>query len=292
MRCLSPVLIPDPLHPISGRIKVPCGKCYACVQNKRSEWTYRLLQEDKHSSSSFFITLTYADPFLHFDDDGMPILIKEHIQLWLKRFRKLIAPHKIRYFCVGEYGGRLRRPHYHLLLFNYPSDCRDLYADLSRTWLYGHFDVGTVTQASIHYCTKDIIGKLQKDKYTEPPFVLMSRRPGIGACYTQESDLIKYHYDGLIGYCTLPGGQKIRMPRYYRTKIFDDATNDLIVAKYDDLLADYEADMAKQIDHYYAQYGIYYPDMQSKDYKFKLKKLLKDVTNNKITGNSGNTADC
>ncbi|ETR80119.1 nonstructural protein [Chlamydia pneumoniae B21] len=40
----------------------------------------------------------------------------KHLQLLLKKLRKRISPHKIRYFECGAYGTKLQRPHYHLLL--------------------------------------------------------------------------------------------------------------------------------------------------------------------------------
>ena len=42
---------------------VPCGKCAACMQRKRSEWSVRLQNELQYASSAAFITLTYSDEY-------------------------------------------------------------------------------------------------------------------------------------------------------------------------------------------------------------------------------------
>ena len=40
-------------------IDVPCGKCPNCKKRRVNEWVFRLQEEDKVSSTSYFITLTY-----------------------------------------------------------------------------------------------------------------------------------------------------------------------------------------------------------------------------------------
>lgn len=54
-----------------------------------------------------FITLTY-------DDEHLPLgmsLVPKDLQDFLKRFRSRIAPIKVRYYGVGEYGDQTQRPH-------------------------------------------------------------------------------------------------------------------------------------------------------------------------------------
>ena len=89
---------------------VPCGKCIACLHNKRSDWQFRLRQEHKASKSSMFVTLTYRRKFL--PEGGS--LSKRDLQLFLKRLRKKDESVKIRYYAVGEYGSQRKRAHYHL----------------------------------------------------------------------------------------------------------------------------------------------------------------------------------
>jgi hypothetical protein len=45
---------------------------------------------------------------------------KRHLQLFLKRLRKHYNVQGIKYLASGEYGGKLDRPHYHLVIFGLP----------------------------------------------------------------------------------------------------------------------------------------------------------------------------
>ena len=88
----------------------------------------------------------------------------------------------IRYYAVGEYGSKTRRPHYHILLFNYANF--DDISPLSKQWKstttgnpLGFTDIGTVTGSSINYVTKYMHKDFARktDKRT-PPFSLMSKK--------------------------------------------------------------------------------------------------------------------
>lgn len=228
MACFSPISIVDPKgnHP-SQRILVPCGKCLDCLSVRRDSWTIRLKHELRNSISAHFITLTYDDDSLVFNDLGYPIVVKKDVQDFMKRLRKRVEPNKIRYFCVSEYGENTLRPHYHMILFNFPLNL-DLYKTLEQTWSLGHFHIGKVTQASIHYTTKYCLAYEDEEfrdaitdvERRERPFMLCSRRPAIGSNYLSDKN-IDYHKNGLKNYL-VDSGRKIPLPRYYRERIFDD----------------------------------------------------------------------
>lgn len=219
MRCLSPVEILNPNHgllPYAGRTMfVPCGKCTACLSQKRQAWSFRLQQEMKHSTSAYFITLTY-------DDDHVPERVKkEDVQKFLKRFRKSIAPFRIRYFLVAEYGETHGRPHYHLLLFNYPGGVDTLRQELKETWKLcapEQFDmadsVGTVTPSSISYVCKYCLANVFSDNPDDRTFMLCSRRPGIGLQFLTPamSSYLKDHIGEMV---KEEGGIPLNLPRYY-----------------------------------------------------------------------------
>ena len=65
------------------------------------------------SSSAYFITFTFADPFLPKD---LSVSVEFH-QKFMKRLRKEFG-NDIRFMMCGEYGERFGRPHYHYCLFN------------------------------------------------------------------------------------------------------------------------------------------------------------------------------
>ncbi|UPW41581.1 replication initiator protein [Peromfec virus RodF8_52] len=221
MRCYSPVSIRDP---VDSRhfISVPCGKCFNCLSTRRDSWSFRLQVEERHSSSSFFVTLTYSDdnvPYAWSDSHGidMPVFSKRDCQLFMKRLRKLHPDAGLRYFLVSEYGGQFGRPHYHMILFNMPGFRYQILEDLLRTWDKGIVHVGDVTQASIKYVCKYCLTYESAEDYPERPFMLCSRRPAIGHQYLSKA--VVKRFGTCPDYVIAEDGQKLSLPRYYRNKL-------------------------------------------------------------------------
>lgn len=196
-------------------ITVNCGKCIPCLGLKRADWVYRLHEEHRHSDGALFITLTYHPKYL--PDE----LKKRHLQLFIKRVRKLEVGRRIRYFAVGEYGSKRKRPHYHLLLFN----CDLSGQTIIKAWRHakskeplGIVHFGKVSEASIAYCTKYIVQPELVYPDKSKPFALMSRAYGIGGKYLSD-DMVAWHRNGQKNYCTRYG-IKQRLPRFYKEKIW------------------------------------------------------------------------
>lgn len=220
MKCVSPNLIfPHRSVEWCDRneekpMLVPCGKCLACLSNKRNDWSFRLEQEYKYSKGAHFVTLTYDQK--HYPSDGC--LDKRHVQLYLKRLRKRDGTNSIRYYAVGEYGSKSGRAHYHILLFNADEkNIRLAWCD-SKGAPIGIVHVGTVTSASVAYVTKYIIQKPEHLEGRTKPFSLMSRKYGIGGKYLTD-EMVNWHREGDKNYC-IREGQKIRLPRFYREKVW------------------------------------------------------------------------
>lgn len=200
-------------------IEVPCGKCLTCLVNKRNDWAFRLEQEYKRSSGAAFVTLTYHPKFC--PDYGLD---KKHVQLYMKRLRKSCGQ-KLRYFAVGEYGTKCGRPHYHIILFNYGDKDIRLDREIIEAWstregeAFGIVDIRPLNSARIMYCTKYVIqrGNAGSRQYTKP-FMLCSRAYGLGAHYLTD-DMVEWHRKGQRNY-TLCYGEKRRLPRFYRDKIW------------------------------------------------------------------------
>jgi len=125
-----------------------------------------------------FITLTYDDE--HLPEHGT--LVKRHWQDFMRRWRKQIAPKKVRCYGVGEYGMDYHRPHYHALIFGHMA--HDRYApagiseancshELERVWDKGFSYVGEVTPASASYVAGYVMKKVdqvgRKPKYAVDP---------------------------------------------------------------------------------------------------------------------------
>lgn len=216
MRCISPILIRS-----KGRHDfVPCGKCNFCLQTKRFDWSFRLLQEIKVSSSAYFLTLTY-------NEDNHPLdgsLSRRDFQLFMKKLRKRNSV-PLRYYTVGEYGTRTLRPHYHSIMFNLD---QSLAVRLSEVWEKGTCFVGDVQPASVNYVTKYVINAALDYGGREPPFSLMSRRPGIGASYLATHR--EWHRADFRNY-TQVNGKLGRLPRYYKNAFFSDSEKRYIAKK-------------------------------------------------------------
>lgn len=236
--CYSPISIKVKDE---SRISVPCGKCPECLQKKRSEWTFRLLTELNICNSAHFITLTYDDDNLPnfdirtntfidrggFNYEGNPdvahYLEKKEAQLFIKRLRKendKVSKEQLRYFFVGEYGDKTRRPHYHAIFFNLKKNVVD---NIEKIWKYGFVHVGEVNQSSIHYVTKYML-KHQEEKNT---FSLCSKRPFIGHSYLTPS-IKRYHKKHNDMKVQFMDSTKIGMPRIYKSKIYSKISRQLI----------------------------------------------------------------
>lgn len=195
---------------------VPCGRCAFCAVQKRSDWALRLHYESKKHIGSKFVTLTYADSKLVWKH-GRSQLCKEHLQEFFREYRGhgKNSKFKMRYFAVGEYGSKTFRPHYHVIMFGDIDENR-----VRAAWPHGHVHIGSVTQASVMYCLGYVCnakaGGMNFKRVN--PFVLMSKRPGLGANYLTKM-MIDWHRSGKKNYAILDG-QKRHLPRYYKQKIF------------------------------------------------------------------------
>lgn len=258
--CQKPFFIKDG----NGKqVLVPCGKCPRCKARKVSNWSFRLLQEDKQSRYSKFITLTYADTYMPITQNGYRTLSRRDLQLFFKRLRKISRKNKsrdpIRYFAAGEYGGKIGRPHYHILLFNAH------HTEIRQAWTTDHYVYSTVrlkkrnrygqiykkvrksekqsmgnihygdkrgvTGASIGYCLKYILKfkDYRKNPYddSQAEFQLMSK--GLGKNYLNQK-MISWHKADLENrmYVNIGDGKKASMPRYYKNKIYNDKEREQI----------------------------------------------------------------
>ena len=116
----------DCIHPYKG---FPCGCCANCMAKKAMRWSGRIMLESYECEYVLSFCLTFTDAMLEsktvktgFDRslhgyEDVAILCKRDFQLFIKRLRKNNPELSIKYFIKGEYGGQLKRPHAHVLLF-------------------------------------------------------------------------------------------------------------------------------------------------------------------------------
>ena len=191
---------------------LPCGNCLGCRTNRAQTWALRCQLELQNHKEAVFATLTY-------DDEHKPITLdKTHVSTYLKKIRKTI-PNKLRFFASGEYGEYTQRPHYHAIIYG----ASQLHTpQLEKAWEKGHIHVDTATPANIAYtagyCSKKIgyrrepherIDPSTGEVYTwQPPFIQMSRNPGIAAhAKTFLSSWRLY---------AVKDGHKMKVPRYFK----------------------------------------------------------------------------
>lgn len=245
MACLTPINIRN--SKVGGMETVPCGHCYECRKRYASNWSFRLLQEAKSSSSAYFITYTYDTAHIHITKNGFMGLVKRDLQLYFKRLRKehyklSRGVQVLKYFAVGEYGGRTMRPHYHVILFNADLSCildavnaahvregriklDGGYQFTTKSWSAGKITIGQVSGASVGYTLKYICKPskvpLHRNDDRLPEFALMSK--GLGASYLT-GKMCSWHLNDLENrmYCNIDGGKKISMPRYYKERIYNE----------------------------------------------------------------------
>lgn len=200
--CVHPVLID-----IDGvKLVVRCGKCPICELRKKSDWTVRLQMEAAYHEFSSFCTLTYQDLFR--PRNGIQY---SDVQLFLKRLRKRVG--SFRFFCANEYGSSANtfREHAHIIFFGLRCS-EDLKRQVSEAWPYGFTLIRGMT--SDDACCNYTCGYVDKKsesflddkeaKYRDfqynvlgkrKPFVVMSRRPGIGyAFYQANKDKMREQY--------------------------------------------------------------------------------------------------
>lgn len=235
MRCISPIRL-------RTGVFVPCGRCNFCLDMRRKDWSFRLSRELRFADSGKFLTLTYDDGSLPLNEEsGLPEVSVRHIQLFMKKFRNYEKSIRdvsreqgkrsamvtlgwsvlwtgwlpLRYYCTAEYGTKGYRPHYHLIVFNQSRESLD---QVQSIWGHGHVDIGTITPASVAYVCKYHVNVFEELPGRSSPFVVMSRKPGIGSGYLK--NWAWHSARQLRNYRSVSPGIVARLPRFYRDRIF------------------------------------------------------------------------
>lgn len=238
-------------------ITIPCGRCIGCRLDYSRQWANRCMLELSYHDSAYFVTLTYDEAHVprrwYADSETGEAyrslsLEKRDWQLFMKRLRKRFPDDRIRFFACGEYGSTTFRPHYHAIVFGlhlpdlvekfrkdgfvyYTSqslqDCWSV-REGSTTPLtpIGYAIVSDVSWDTCAYVARYVTKKLTgpegtfyTDHNIDPPFTLMSRKPGIARQYYDDHpDLYENEY---INISTPTGGKKFRPPKYF-DKLFDE----------------------------------------------------------------------
>lgn len=181
------------------RFDYPCGQCMPCRITRRQEWTFRIMLECRMTPVTYFVTLTYDNE--HLPDEGVK---RKDLRNFIRRLRESNEDAEFRYFGVGEYGDKTKRPHYHVLIFDQNTLQTDIgpnrfgeptiiAGDIHRAWhprgivdcraLLASDDWSRVAGYVAGYVTKKLTTpKAMTGMLTgkNPEFSSMSRNPGIG----------------------------------------------------------------------------------------------------------------
>lgn len=198
---------------------IPCGQCIGCRLERSRQWAIRISHEASLYDHNCFITLTYMDKYCPLSLDV------RHFQLFMKRLRKKFG-NGIRFFHCGEYGDLNQRPHYHACLLNFDFPDKKLYyvnngynyylsESLSDLWPYGIHLISDLTFDSAGYVARYVLKKLTGDAAVaygdrKPPYVTMSRRPGIGRAWIDKYLEQTYNHDFIV-----INGHKCLPPKFY-----------------------------------------------------------------------------
>lgn len=230
MVCINPLFIRR-----SG-LHVRCGQCLPCREQRQKEWSVRLGLELDQAFTAYFVTLTFNDEFY----EKYPKLDTLQFQRFLKRLRQYdlrgipdtyegkkvfkIASkgQNFKYFAVGEYGSKNNRPHWHMLLFNFPYDHEMTEIIIQYAWMeeienvrkpLGFDYVGLLKSGSIEYVTDYLFKNDAKDSVR-----LISK--GIGKNYATDT-MVNYHQRTVDGIISV-GNIKKPMPRYIKKQVYNE----------------------------------------------------------------------
>lgn len=195
----------------SKRLLIPCGQCVECRLQKSREMATRIILEAAEYPDSWSVTLTYDVKYIKFSKKtGRATLVPDDLKKFMKDLRRYFEYHYnykgIRFYACGEYGSLTARPHYHLILFNFPIKPEDIALcknEVSQTgedlfesplisdiWNKGRVRLNSLTWQYAAYCARYMMKKQlgkNSEVYTTldivPEFSRMSNRPGLGYEY-------------------------------------------------------------------------------------------------------------
>lgn len=207
---------------------VGCGDCIPCRARAAKIWANRIVFEMRDYAENIFVTLTYDDE--HLPAEGS--LHKKSFSAFIKRLRRRLDYHigaHFRFFACGEYGTRTGRAHYHAILFGVGTWA---HTTIQECWAQGFVQTLPADGGAGAYVAGYVVKKLNKVQRgpCESEFILMSRRPGIGAKMADHissdallSDLWYDDFGDIVGAINV-GRYKLALGGYMRRRIRSDLT--------------------------------------------------------------------
>lgn len=247
---------------INDYLEIPCGKCMICKANQARKKAERSMLEAACWEKNEVINLTYNKENLPYNEkyneetdkmEKIPTLRYKDVQDFKKRLLKQWAKKYnqkgIRFICAAEYGEHYKRPHYHLIMFNFETPDKKFYGytkkgskewgseEIAKIWGKGNITIGEASAETIqyvsNYCLKKFKGKYSKGEYAElgvePECVRSSNRKGLGAMYF-EKNMDHYKEFGEFYVGTEQGPKRVG-PNQYFDKLLADKYGDELLQK-------------------------------------------------------------
>lgn len=203
-------------------VPVGCGNCIECRKQKARAWQVRLNEEIKIHNCKYFVTLTFSEENLeklckeiHTSECNAiaGIAIRRFLERWRKKHKK-----SLKHWLITELGHTgTERIHIHGLIF---SDKEITQEKLQKYWSYGYADTGKyVNSRTISYIIK-YVTKIDNDHKQYKAEIFCSAGLGKNYLSSRSAEARKYKPLKTIEYYTLPNGQKVNLPIYYRNKLF------------------------------------------------------------------------
>lgn len=171
MSCINPFSMKVKTH-FDGmkNVDIPCGHCLNCMIKKQSQIEFlskkELLSVYRSGRSASFVTLTYDDEHIPYNENGFITLRRSDVQKFMKNMRRQMEYYKckipFKYLYCGEYGDgshstsktgvSTHRPHYHLVFLGLSSSQVKKYT--RKLWKHGLCDIGELSAGGIRYLCK------------------------------------------------------------------------------------------------------------------------------------------
>lgn len=214
-------------------VQTKCGKCIECRTQKANDWIVRLNEDIRHHKHANFVTLTFSNEEIaklyrecenyrgyERDNKVAKLAVRRFYERWRKKYKV-----SIRHWLVTELGHNgTENLHLHGILYT------EHWQDIAAIWKYGFVwngytengrRVNYVNEETIAYATKYV--KKQDEKHPNYDAITLAT-PGIGAGYIDDLRAAENKFNGenTREYYRTRSGKKIKLPDYYRKKLYND----------------------------------------------------------------------
>ena len=212
-------------------VEIPCGNCIECRKKKSRDWQIRLAEELKEWKKPIFITLTFNPTELkkilkenYIQNECNAVCgyaVRHFLERWRKKYKK-----SLRHWLITELGHEnTERIHLHGIIFSNEKISTE---ELQKIWMYGNIWIGEYCNLkTINYIVK-YVTKIDTDHKGFNGQIFAS--PGLGKTWYDKQDKQRYKYkqNKTIDYYRLETGNKIKLPKYYKNKLYTEEERELI----------------------------------------------------------------